>query len=155
MLDALRRFLSDLSSPDSAPTAEDEQRIAVAALLVHLVMADGIVEGEEKLALERVLAEHFALDAEAARELVREGREREENAVDFYTFTSLLKRSLDETGRREVVQMMWEVVYADGAVGELEDNIIWRVAELLGISTRERVEIKQRIKERGPPVATG
>ena len=32
--------------------------------------------------------------------------------------------------------MMWEVVYADGRVNELEDNIILRVADLLGVTTR-------------------
>jgi hypothetical protein len=41
--------------------------------------------------------------------------------------------------------MMWEVVYADGRVNELEDNIIWRVADLLGVTTRQRVELRQQI----------
>jgi hypothetical protein len=41
--------------------------------------------------------------------------------------------------------MMWEIVYADGRVNEFEHNIIWRAADLLGVSTRQRVELRQRI----------
>ena len=41
--------------------------------------------------------------------------------------------------------MMWEIVYADGRVSEFEDNLIWRAADLLGVSTRERVELRQRV----------
>jgi len=40
--------------------------------------------------------------------------------------------------------MMWEIVYADGSVNEFEHNIIWRAADLLGVSTRQRVELRQR-----------
>jgi uncharacterized tellurite resistance protein B-like protein len=147
MLDTLRRFLTDLSAaPGPAATDEDAVHVAVAALLTHLVMADGIVEDEERAILERTLATHFDLDPGAARALVEEGREREEEAVDFYAFTGLLKRSLDAAGRRGVVRMMWEVVYADGAAGELEDNIVWRVAELLAVPGRERIEIKHEVQ---------
>jgi hypothetical protein len=30
-------------------------------------------------------------------------------------------------------------------MNELEDNIIWRVADLLGVTTRQRVELRQQI----------
>jgi uncharacterized tellurite resistance protein B-like protein len=149
MLDALRRFLTDLSdAPGPAPTDEEAVRVAVAALLTHLVLADGVVEDEERAMLEQTLAAQFDLDPHAARTLVEAGREREKEAVDFYAFTSLLKRSLDAAGRREVVRMMWEVVYADGAAGELEDNIVWRIAELLAVPNRERLEIRHAVQRR-------
>ena len=149
MLDTLRRFLTDLSAaPGPAVRDEEAVRVAVAALLTHLVLADGIVEDEEREALERTLAAQFDLDPRAACALVEAGRVREKEAVDFYTFTRLLKRSLDADGRRDVVRMMWEIVYADGAAGELEDNIVWRVAELLAVPNRERLEIKQAVQAR-------
>ena len=70
---------------------------------------------------------------------------RNRSRIDLYHFTSLLGRSLDEEGRRRVVEMMWEIVFADGRVTEFEDNLIWRAADLLGVSTRERVELRQRV----------
>ena len=69
----------------------------------------------------------------------------EHEAVDLYHFTSLLNRTLDEDGRARVVEMMWEIVYADGWRDELEDNLLWRAADLLGVSPRQRIELRQRI----------
>jgi uncharacterized tellurite resistance protein B-like protein len=44
--------------------------------------------------------------------------------------------------------MMWEIAYADGRVDDFESNLIWRVADLLGISSRERIELGQRVANR-------
>jgi uncharacterized tellurite resistance protein B-like protein len=47
--------------------------------------------------------------------------------------------------------MMWEIVYADGERDELEDNLIWRAADLLGVSQQERIELRRRVGgEAGP-----
>jgi uncharacterized tellurite resistance protein B-like protein len=43
--------------------------------------------------------------------------------------------------------MMWELVYADGQVSEFEDNVVWRAADLLGISSRDRLDLKHRVAE--------
>ncbi len=37
--------------------------------------------------------------------------------------------------------MLWEVVMADGVIHEFESNLVWRTAELLGVSTRDRVTL--------------
>ena len=66
-------------------------------------------------------------------------------AVDLYGFTSLINRSLDEDGRRRIVKMMWEMVYADGRMNEFEDNVVWRASDLLGISQRDRVEMRREV----------
>ena len=66
-------------------------------------------------------------------------------SVDLYHFTSLLNRVLDEEGRTRIIEMMWEIVYADGQRDELEDNLLWRAADLLGVSQRQRIELRRRI----------
>ena len=43
--------------------------------------------------------------------------------------------------------MMWQVAYADGQVSNYQDNLIWRAADLLGVSSRERIALRQRIAE--------
>ena len=77
-----------------------------------------------------------------------EATEAEHEAIDLYHFTSLINRSLDEDGRRRVVEMMWEIIYADGCVTEFESNLIWRAADLLGISPRERIDLGRRVASR-------
>src|SRR5215470_156737 len=53
--------------------------------------------------------------------------------------------SIDERGRARIVEMMWELVYADGRVSEFEESVVWRAADLLGISSTERVALKRRV----------
>jgi len=60
----------------------------------------------------------------------------------------LINRALDEDGRLRMVEMMWEMIYADGRVTEFEENVIWRASDLLGISSRSRIEIRHRVAAR-------
>ncbi len=39
--------------------------------------------------------------------------------------------------------MLWEIVYADGKRSEMEDHAIWRIADLLGVSGRDRLLKRQ------------
>ncbi len=148
MLDRLRKFIHVVSGlgDEAAPSfAEDDHRLAAAALLVHVVNADGTTAAVELTRLGRVIEAEFGLDAQATAELLEKAEESDREAVDFYRFTSVLKRTLDEDARRRIVEMMWDVAFADGVIDELEESSIWRVAELLGVSTRERVLLRQRV----------
>lgn len=149
MLRAIRELIAELSGEEPPKSfAADDQRLAVAALLVHIVAIDGVVRDSERETLRRILAEHYELTTDDTEALVEEAKRRDDEAVDLYGFTSVLKRNLGEEERRQVIAMMWELIYADGEVTEFEDNIVWRVAELLGVPSRERIELKRDAKQR-------
>ncbi len=154
MFAGFRKFLSEVSEGDKHPAhfAHNDYRLAAAALLVHAAAIDGDVGDAECEKLHTVIKRHFALDEATTDELVAEATEAEHDAIDLYHFTSLINRSLDEEGRRRVVEMMWEIAYADGDVDEFERNLIWRAADLLGVSSRERIELGQHVAgRRGTP----
>jgi uncharacterized tellurite resistance protein B-like protein len=147
MFEAFRSFLSDVATGSKHPAhfAENDYRLAAAALLVHAAEIDGNVSDLERNKLHGVIKRRFGLDDATTDELVAEATQAEHEAVDLFHFTSLINRSLDEDGRRRIVEMMWEIVYADGQVSEFEDNLIWRAAGLLGIASRERIELRRRV----------
>ncbi len=150
MLKAIRRLILDLTEAEMEKPhfSDDDHRLAAAALMVHVISVDGVVDDVEKQKLRQVMQRNYELSDADADELIRLARQRDLEAVDLYSFTSVLKRSLDEEERRRIVEMMWEMVYADGLVHEFEDNTVWRVAELLGISSRVRVQLKQSVESR-------
>jgi len=149
MFEAFKQFVSELSGGDKHPSEFDENdyRLAAAALLVHTAAIDGNVSDIERDALHTVIKRHFGLDDATTDTLLAKATAAEQESIDLYHFTSQLNRSLDEEGRRHIVEMMWEIVYADHHVGEFEDNLIWRAADLLGVSSRERIELRQRVAE--------
>ena len=63
-------------------------------------------------------------------------------------------RSVNEEGRLRIIEMMWELVYADGQVSEFEDNVVWRAADLLGISSRDRIDLKHKVAEQRQPASS-
>jgi uncharacterized tellurite resistance protein B-like protein len=147
MFEVFKKFVSDLADGETHPSqfADNDYRLSAAALLIHAAAIDGAISDLERERLHAVIKRWFDLDEAATDELVRKATEVEDKSIDLYHFTSLLGRTLDEDGRRRVIEMMWEIVYADGRVSEFEDNLIWRAADLLGVSTRERVELRQRV----------
>ncbi len=153
MFNNLRRFLSDLAGDRTAAPEAHDERVAAAALLHHVIAVDGVVEPQETDALRAAVAKAFDLTPAEADKLVAAGAEADLQSVDLYSFTSVLKARMDEAGRERVVAMMWDMVYADGAVHEFEDNVLWRVAELLGISGRDRIRLKQAARPKAPGTA--
>lgn len=147
MLETLKQFLADLTGEAKRQEhfRDDDYRLAAAALLIHVCSVDGEMSGVERVKLHAVLRDRFGLDDGATAELIDAAVAADQEAVDLYHFTSLINRSLDEEGRRRVVEMMWELIYADGRVTEFEENVVWRASDLLGVSSRERIEIKHRV----------
>jgi hypothetical protein len=64
----------------------------------------------------------------------------------------VLLRHLGPEAKVELIRLLWEMVYADGEAHELEDNVVWRVAELIGVDSRDRILMRQKVREgRGLP----
>lgn len=153
MLDGLRQFIADVVSP----TAQQDRafddtgyRLAATALLIHVISLDGEPSETEKRKLHSLIESRFGLDRGTADQLIASATLVEGEAVDLYHFTSIIVRSVDEAGRLRIVEMMWELAYADGAVSEFEDNVVWRAADLLGVASRDRIELKQQVAGRQP-----
>jgi uncharacterized tellurite resistance protein B-like protein len=147
MLESLKKLVADLTGEtrQAERFAENDYRVAAAALLVHAATIDGEMSDSEGIKLQAVLKTCFALDDAATTALIDAGTAAEHEAVDLYHFTSSINRSLDDEGRRRIVEMMWEIIYADGRLNEFEDNLVWRAADLLNVASRDRVEIRQRV----------
>ena len=124
---------------------DNDYRLAAASLLVHTANIDGTISGAESARLHEVIKQRFALDDRATDRLVEEATEADAKAIDLYQFTSKLNRALDDAGRVRLVEMMWQIVYADGAVTEFEDNLIWRAADLLNVSRDARIALRERV----------
>jgi uncharacterized tellurite resistance protein B-like protein len=150
MLDRLRQFISDVVSPtgtEHRAFEEGDYRLAAAALLIHVISLDGPPSETEMRKLHALLEYRFELDPGTAAALIADATVVEGEAVDLFHFTSVIMRSVAEDGRLRIIEMMWELVYADGHVSEFEENVVWRAADLLGISSRERLNLKHRVAD--------
>jgi uncharacterized tellurite resistance protein B-like protein len=158
MLDGLRQLIADVVSP----TAHEQRtfddtgyRLAATALLIHVISLDGEPSETEKRKLHSLIESRFGLDPGTADQLIASATLVEGEAVDLYHFTRVILRSVNEAGRLRIVEMMWELAYADGQVSEFEDNVVWRAADLLAVSSRDRIDLKRRVAARQPAATAG
>ena len=140
MFEAITRLFN---KPEAALSSQDP-KLAVAVLLVHLASVDGQMKDEERKTIRRALVDHYELDEASVDRLIKEAALRDAEAVDFYRFTSALT-ALEMEDRIEIIRMMWMVVFADKKNHELEDNMVWRIAELIGVSSRDRTILRNQV----------
>jgi len=143
MLADLLRRLAGRPENDALLPPED-QRVAVAALLVIAAHADHVYADVERVQIERVLADRYALDPEAAAALRAQGEVAENASVDLYRFTSLVKAGVPYEERAAVIEAMWRVVLADAEREQHEEALLRRVTDLLGLDPRDSVDARRR-----------
>lgn len=151
MLEQIRAFMSGLrgNHKPSGPDASDPD-VAAVALFYQIIGADGVVDESEAETLRKMITEEFADSASSATQLLKAGKLADRESVDLYAFTSVLNRSLDAERKTHFIELLWRLAYADGHRHELEDHVVWRIAELMGVSDRERVLARQRaLKDAG------
>jgi uncharacterized tellurite resistance protein B-like protein len=151
MFERFQEFFQKLAAEGPrSDFAPDDPRIAVAALCIQVMEADGKVEESETKQLRKLLKVQYGLDGKQLDALIAAGRRAESEAVDYFRFTSDLKRHLTSDQRLELVGVLWDIVYADGERSEMEDHAIWRIADLLGVTGRERIMKRQEAAARAP-----
>jgi uncharacterized tellurite resistance protein B-like protein len=126
-----------------------QEQVAAAAILFSIMDADGVRHKAEMERLTTLLSEKFDVEGATLSAVIASGEEAENEAVDLYQFTRTLV-NLEEDERIRFIEIIWEVVFADGEVHELEDNLVWRIAELIGISHRDRMLMKQKVAGKSP-----
>ena len=148
MFKSISAFLDSLNEREEDDKLEGEEvRIATAALLFHAIAVDGTIREEEMARLKPLMASHFQLEEAGLNRLLTQAEQQEKEAVDIYRFTSVLRDRLSLDEKRQIIAMMWQLVYADGELAPLEDNLVWRTAELLAVPSRDRMELKRAVRE--------
>ncbi|MYZ50200.1 TerB family tellurite resistance protein [Propylenella binzhouense] len=151
MLDALRDMARRMGLAQDRHFSEDDTRLALAALLLQAADVDGEVSPVERGRVRDLLKRQYGLVGDDLDTLLGDALRAEQEAIDLYGFTSILKRQLSAEERLGVVRLLWEIVYADGVPHEFEENLVWRVAELLAVPREQRLAAKASVAERFAP----
>ena len=140
----IERILRLLTGEDalSVSASPDSLQVAVAALLVEAARMDDHFEGPERETIEHLLMERFELAADAAGMLLRSAEAAVARSTQLFPFTSLAVKRLDEDERIRVIEMLWEVAYADGVLAPQEDMLVRRIAGLIHVPDRARGEAR-------------
>lgn len=145
---ALRRLVSRLQSEPAAPPTDaarfEHCQLAVAALLVEAAHIDRQVSPDERAAIIALLHERFRLSRDEAQALARAAEQHYAATLDDWIFAHTVRQCFDTTARTDVIRMLWEIVYEDGRLANLELELLNRLAIALDVDeeTAEQARIE-------------
>ena len=146
MLDRIRSLFID-----PAPTKdrrEYDRNLAAAALLMEAALLDGNFADKERGAILSILQRNFTLSMGDAEALVAEAEKAQAEANHLVRFTRAIKDAYGPDERAAMLEMLWEVAYADGVLHHYEANLLRRISGLLYVSDREAGAARKRVLAR-------
>lgn len=149
MLKAIRDFLDTALDASAAGSEGDRHSIevATAALLVEIVRMDGAVQKAERDAVLRAVRGKFGLSEDDARMLVDLAEAEAKQASDYYQFTSIINRRFTQAQKIRVVELLWEIAYADAEASPFEEHLIRKLADLLYVEHRDYINAKLKARD--------
>ena len=151
MLDRFKAFFEDKVA---APAAEDgthtpdEFHLAAAALLVHAATADAEFDALERSRIEWLCENRFDLEHDEAHALIEAAEREAEESVQLLRFTRTIKDGFSYDERVHLMEMLWEVVYADEVVEAHETMLMRRIAGLIYVDDRDSGIARSRVRAR-------
>ena len=97
--------------------------------------------------LARAAREDLGVAREDVDELVRLAEEERRESVDLYQFTKLVAENFSREQRLRLIEVIWGIVYADGVLTAVENQLARRIAELLGFQHPEVQALREKVKE--------
>ncbi len=145
MFDRLRAWLEEEQPQLSG---SDELQLAVAALMIEAARVDDAFGEAERDTIRRLLARRFGLNAEEARALEAVAERRAERSAQLFGFIRTINERVPRERRAELIEMLWEVAYADGALDPLEDTLLRRIGGMIDVPDPERGAARLRVAKR-------
>ncbi|MBJ26353.1 MAG: hypothetical protein CL567_01685 [Alphaproteobacteria bacterium] len=151
MLKKFKKFFGESNSEvTNKNIIDDKLKLGAAALLVEAALMDENFDDNERLAITKVLMNYFNLTEQESDLLLTKAEFEQEKAIDIYRFTQSINDAVSISDRKQVIQMLWEVVYADGILDKYESALIRQLTGLLHITDSESAEAKRQALKARP-----
>lgn len=153
MLERIQRLFRARPQEGAEPTHSFEDRqLAAAALMVEAATMDSEFHAAERVRIGDLIQQRFGLSAAEAGDLLSEAERAAADSVQWHGFTQAVKDGFDHAERIELIEMLWEVAYADGELHDYEASLLRRIAGLIYVSDRESGEARKRVVARLRPL---
>jgi uncharacterized tellurite resistance protein B-like protein len=146
MIDGILEWLAGAAG--AAAPQQDTLRLALTALLVEAAYSDAHFDENERVVIGRLLESRFELSRADARALLAAGEREARDSAELFHLIRIINEKLSPEERVELVEMLWEVAYADGVLSEYEDSLVRRVGGLIYVSDRDRGLARRRVLDR-------
>ena len=138
-------FLSTKTESTATPIKTIE--FAAAVLMFEISRADSSIDNEERKVIDDALVNHFKLPKIEAEELISLAEKEVDHSVSLHEFTRLINEKLSSEDKVKIVELLWEVAFADAVLDKYEEYFIRKIADLLYVSHKDYIQSKHRASE--------
>ncbi len=139
---------SGLSRAARSAGEDADFHFAVAVLLVEAARMDARIDSSERRTIAALLARRYGFEVAEAGALVARAEVEAERSSQLFGFTHRVNGRLSQEERIGLIEMLWEVAYADGALHHYEANLMRRLAGLLHVPDADSGAARQRVLAR-------
>ena len=150
MLSRIASILCGKNGAHRGDTGAYDQRVIIATcvLLLEMAKADEEFSPAELDVVRSILVKELGLPADEIGEIMSIATREQEESADLWKFTNLINNNFTKAEKLGLVEMIWEVAYADGRLDQHEDYLVHKLANLLNISHSELIGAKLSVLER-------
>tara|TARA_B100000989_G_C19508316_1_gene457581 strand:- start:600 stop:1022 length:423 start_codon:yes stop_codon:yes gene_type:complete len=112
-------------------------------LMFEIAISDGKLDSSE-LKLIKKRADNLATENVKASAIVKKIIDETEQSSSFYPSIKKINESHSKEEKIELLKVLWEIVTADSVVDAYEENLFFKIAELLKIKRVIANQIKQQ-----------
>ena len=124
---------------------EPDSNVLIAALLIHAAKIDENYTEVEKKIITQAIMDLSKLSFDKSSEILKYAEKKENESNQIIEFTKEIKKYPIEF-RLKIIEIIWKIVYSDGASDSYESNLIRRICGLLYISDKDNGIIKMKVK---------
>lgn len=134
-------------SETNQESAFERVQVATCALLLEVAHSDGHYQSVEAKVVQDLLASKFSLSPAAVAELIDYSRQYREESLDLFQFAREINSHFSRAEKLDVMEGIWQVIYADGTLDMYEDALARQLAALLRLDHKDVIERKLKVLE--------
>ena len=147
MLDRLKRFFLEPADGNGA-ASERDPRVAACALFLEMANVDNAFSSQERDTIITILVDEYGLDRDDADALMAEADRERAESIDLWQFANSINDHYSTEEKLRVVELLWEIIYADGKLDQHEDYLIHKIRRILNLKPSQLKDAKVRVLHR-------
>ena len=121
----------------------NEDRVdLILRLMFEIAISDGNIDKAE-LAILKKRAAQISDVGEKASDIIKKVIDETEISSSLYPTVKDINKEFSTEQKKEILRNLWELVAADGIINHYEENLFFKIAELIKIKRAQANQIKQ------------
>ena len=140
-------ILSVLKGEEKKEEMERFERVQVAtcALLLEVAHSDGHYRSVEAQVVHQLLSDTFDLPETMVTELIDYSHQHREQSTDLFQFAREINAHFSREEKADVMEGIWQIIYADGTLDKFEDSLARQLASLLRLDHKDVIDRKMKV----------